>query len=81
MQSDGLFRSDLGAESDITLERLVRLSNKPTQSLTFTCVPPGSGVRMGIDRDEDGVLDGDEVGAESHATFGGKVVEVVRRRK
>jgi hypothetical protein len=28
--------------------------------LTYTCVPPGSGGRIGIDRDEDGVLDGDE---------------------
>jgi hypothetical protein len=28
--------------------------------LTYTCTPPGSGVRIGIDRDEDGVLDGDE---------------------
>jgi hypothetical protein len=28
--------------------------------LTFTCVPPGSGVRIGIDRDLNGVLDGDE---------------------
>jgi YVTN family beta-propeller protein len=27
--------------------------------LTFMGVPPGSGIRMGIDRDEDGVLDGD----------------------
>jgi hypothetical protein len=27
--------------------------------LTFMGVPPGSGLRMGIDRDEDGVLDGD----------------------
>lgn len=28
--------------------------------LTCTCTPPGSGERAGIDRDEDGVLDGDE---------------------
>ena len=28
--------------------------------LTFTAVPPGSGRRIGIDRDLDGVLDGDE---------------------
>jgi DNA-binding beta-propeller fold protein YncE len=28
--------------------------------LTFTAVPPGSGVRIGIDRNLDGVLDGDE---------------------
>ena len=30
------------------------------RELTFTCVPPGSGERIGIDRDEDGVRDGDE---------------------
>jgi DNA-binding beta-propeller fold protein YncE len=29
-------------------------------ALTFTAVPPGSGRRIGIDRDLDGVLDGDE---------------------
>jgi hypothetical protein len=28
--------------------------------LTFTAVPSGSGQRIGIDRDLDGVLDGDE---------------------
>lgn len=28
--------------------------------VTYTCVPPGSGVRMAIDRDEDGVLDGND---------------------
>jgi DNA-binding beta-propeller fold protein YncE len=28
--------------------------------VTYTCAPPGSGVRMGLDRDEDGVLDNDE---------------------
>ncbi|HVK65653.1 MAG TPA: hypothetical protein VM694_14315 [Polyangium sp.] len=34
-------------------------------SLTYTCVPPGSGVRVGIDRDLDGYLDGDELAAGS----------------
>jgi len=29
-------------------------------ALTFTAVPPGGGRRIGIDRDLDGVLDGDE---------------------
>jgi DNA-binding beta-propeller fold protein YncE len=29
--------------------------------VTYTCVPPGSGVRLGIDRDGDGFLDGDEM--------------------
>ena len=27
------------------------------EELTFTCVYPGGGDRMGIDRDDDGVLD------------------------
>jgi DNA-binding beta-propeller fold protein YncE len=30
-------------------------------SLTLTCTPPGSGYRIGIDRDGDGILDGDEI--------------------
>ena len=28
--------------------------------ITFTCVPPGSGRRIAIDRDNNGVLDGDQ---------------------
>jgi hypothetical protein len=30
------------------------------QELTYTCVPPGSGVRVALDRDLDGRFDGDE---------------------
>ena len=29
--------------------------------MTFTCVPPGSGLRIGIDRDDDGIFDRDEL--------------------
>ncbi|HEU4412002.1 MAG TPA: hypothetical protein VFS43_42570, partial [Polyangiaceae bacterium] len=36
------------------------LANHPTRALTYTCAPPGSGRRIGIDRDGDGHLDGDE---------------------
>lgn len=35
--------------------------------LTYTCVPPGSGQRIGIDRDGDGAFDGDERNAGSNA--------------
>ncbi len=35
------------------------------QELTYTCVPPGSGVRIGIDRDEDGFPDRTEIEAGS----------------
>jgi hypothetical protein len=37
----------------------------PRHEITYTCVPVGSGRRIGIDRDEDGVLDGDEADAGS----------------
>jgi hypothetical protein len=39
------------------------LANTPGQELTFTCVPPGSGERIGVDRDEDGFYDRDELDA------------------
>ena len=38
---------------------LVALENDE-DTLTFTCVPLGNGVRIGIDRDLDGVLNGDD---------------------
>ena len=37
----------------------------PGHEITYTCAPPGSGHRVGIDRDEDGVLDGDEAASGS----------------
>jgi hypothetical protein len=41
-------------------DNLMRAAVKePDDSLTYTCVPPGSGYRIGIDRDNDGVLDRD----------------------
>src|SRR5699024_5956851 len=42
---------------DLLLRALALL---PDHELTYTCVPPGSGRRVGIDRDLDGVLNGDE---------------------
>jgi DNA-binding beta-propeller fold protein YncE len=32
----------------------------PQGELTYTCVPPGSGRRIGLDRDGDGIFDGDD---------------------
>jgi hypothetical protein len=53
--ANGQFRTDKNELfSDATLRALVNTEGP----LTYTCVPPGSGTRMGIDRDEDGVLDG-----------------------
>jgi DNA-binding beta-propeller fold protein YncE len=59
-QSPGLFRRDRRAAPLISVARLMVLASQPEGEITFTCVPPGSGVRIGIDRDEDGILDGDD---------------------
>jgi hypothetical protein len=56
---NGRFRQDsarLPALSDAIVRSSVR---EPDDVLTYTCVPPGSGYRIGIDRDNDGVLDRD----------------------
>ncbi|HMG23184.1 MAG TPA: hypothetical protein VK607_17735, partial [Kofleriaceae bacterium] len=61
----GRFQPDRKARpliNDQTLRKQVALSGG---ELTYTCVPLGSGVRIGIDRDLDGVLDGDELAAGS----------------
>lgn len=57
----GLFRSDRAAEAPLTEAQLRALARVPGQELTYTAVPPGSGVRMGVDRDRDGHLDRDEL--------------------
>ena len=60
MGRDGLFAPDRAAEPAISLDALEALTTGPGQSLTFMCTPWGSGTRIGIDRDLDGILDGDE---------------------
>ena len=52
---DGTFMDDLGA---IHTDAAVRKLAASEGSLTYTCAPPGAGVRMGVDRDRDAVLDG-----------------------
>ncbi len=49
------FRSDLDT---IVSNGDLRALTNTEGPITYTCVPPGSGTRMGIDRDEDTVLDG-----------------------
>jgi len=56
----GSYRSDRLDEPLLNETQLRALAQTAGQALTYTCVPPGSGVRAGIDRDEDSVLDGDD---------------------
>ncbi len=57
----GLFQSDRAAVAPSSDAALRSLAATPGQELTYTCVPPGSGVRAGVDRDEDGFFDRDEL--------------------
>ncbi|HMJ13233.1 MAG TPA: hypothetical protein VK524_17555, partial [Polyangiaceae bacterium] len=56
-RADGRFYPDDGGTplSDAQLRAIATSSGEP---VTYTCAPPGSGQRMGIDRDLDGVVDG-----------------------
>jgi hypothetical protein len=56
----GIFKSDSAAAGNISAAALRGAVDAPNEHLTFTCTPLGSGVRIGIDRDLDGVLDADD---------------------
>ncbi len=60
-RAGGYFQSDRLAETE-TLAQLLALA-APGSEQTYTLVPPGSGERIGIDRDADGFFDQDELDA------------------
>ena len=62
--TSGVFQLDRVGES-MSDAALRALAATPGQELTYTCVPPGSGERIGVDRDEDTFLDRDELDAGS----------------
>jgi hypothetical protein len=55
------FRSDRSNEMALSVEALLNRYVRGGEPVTFTCVPPGDGVRSALDRDLDGFLDGDEL--------------------
>jgi hypothetical protein len=82
--SGGTFQSDRIAETPIAEATLRAVSDTAGQDLTYTCVPPGSGERIGVDRDDDGVYDGDEADAGTDAgnplSFPGPATDVLGKR-
>ena len=54
------FDPDRATEATWSRADLEAEANVAGQPLTFTCVPPGSGQRVGINRDRDHLLDGDD---------------------
>ncbi|MGH8524316.1 MAG: hypothetical protein ACREXY_08890 [Gammaproteobacteria bacterium] len=54
---EGKFRFSRKGIPKIRDPLLRATAHLPKGEITYTCVPPGSGTRIGIDRDEDGILD------------------------
>ncbi|MCO7224941.1 hypothetical protein [Pleionea sp. CnH1-48] len=52
---------DKKAESPVSISAMRSLAMSSGNSITFTCQVPGMGVQMAVDRDLDGILNGDEV--------------------
>ena len=57
----GLFQPDRADEPPVATAGMKALSNTPGQEATWMAVPPGSGERIGVDRDRDGFFDRDEL--------------------
>jgi YVTN family beta-propeller protein len=64
------FQSDSEGESLWSKSQLLTEATSPGQPITFTCVPPGSGVRMGIDRDQDTILNAEDTATCSATRIG-----------
>src|SRR4029079_9183763 len=60
-QGNGSFTSDRISEGTLTDAQLRAHATTTGQERTYLCVPPGSGTRVGVDRDEDGSRDRDEI--------------------
>jgi DNA-binding beta-propeller fold protein YncE len=61
--ASNLFVSDRGSESPISEAVLRGQAASASQERTYTCVPPGSGTRIALDRDLDGFFDRTELDA------------------
>jgi hypothetical protein len=59
----GLFQTDREGDTPLSDAAVRALAAVPGQELTYTCVPPGAGERIGVDRDGDGAFDRDEIDA------------------
>jgi DNA-binding beta-propeller fold protein YncE len=56
----GIYVTDRAKQPYTTAAALQAIGTQTNNSVTYTCVPPGSGLRIGVDRDQDGIYDGDD---------------------
>lgn len=64
--SGALWTTDVGGEPQVTTQALRENAQSP---VTFTCATLGSGARLGGDRDEDAVPNGDDCAAADDTTW------------
>ena len=69
-QGSDTFKSDDVNDAPWSKAELLAIGSVPGQALTFTCVPPGAGTRMGINRDRDAMLDANDPKPEQFRTSG-----------
>ena len=75
-----LFLGNRRRDAPVSDASLRQTAAQKDGELTYTCTPPGSGVRIGIDRNEDGVLDGDEEDAGRGPEGAAGTIRADRRR-
>jgi YVTN family beta-propeller protein len=68
------YDSDRAAEANLNQAAIDAIADTAGQYVTYTCAPPGSGVRMGQDRDLDGAFDGDERDAGTDPANAGSIL-------
>jgi hypothetical protein len=61
LYADGVYRGDRSDETPLALDALLGRYRQPGEPITFTCVPPGDGLRSALDRNFDGILNRDEL--------------------
>jgi DNA-binding beta-propeller fold protein YncE len=66
----GLFQPDRRQQQSMSTDALLALIQAGGGYLTLTAVPVGSGQRIGLDRDEDGIWDGDAGAAAAFSQAG-----------
>ncbi len=70
----GTWDSDRASETGVLQAVLDAAAGVAGQAVTYTCAPPGSGMRMAIDRDLDGARDGDERDAGTDPANAGSIL-------
>jgi YVTN family beta-propeller protein len=69
----GAFQPSRSGEGFVTDATVRGYAATPGQEMTFTCVPPGTGLRIAIDRDDDSYGDGDEIDGGSDPADAGDI--------